>query len=86
MDMQMDSLTHATGRLEHTVGNLSPGLARRYCAIDSFREHNGLGKWCLALPPKLSVLLCANLDCLAQLDPESSIFIPHTTLARPPIS
>jgi hypothetical protein len=84
--MQMDSLTHTTGRLEHAVRNLSPGLARRYCAIDSFREHDGLGKWCLALPPKLSVLICANLDSLAQLGSELSIAIPHTTLVRPPIS
>lgn len=84
--MQMDSLTHTTGRLEHAVRNLSPGLARRYCAIDSFREHDGLGKWCLALPSKLSVLLCTNLDCLAQLELEVPIAIPHTTLARPPIS
>jgi hypothetical protein len=82
----MDSLTHTTGRLEYAVRNLSPGLARRYCAIDSFGEHNGLGKWCLALPPKLSVLFCANLNCLAQLELVFTIAIPRTTLARRPIS
>ena len=84
--MQMDSLTHTTGRLEDAVRNFSPSLARRYCAIDSFREHDGLGKWCFALPPKLSVLFCTNLDCSAQLELKLSIVIPRTTLARPPIS
>ena len=84
--MQMDPLTHTTGRLEHAVRNLSPGLARRYCAIDSFREHDGLGKWCLALPPKLSVLICTNLNCSARRGIELPIAIPHTTLARQPIS
>lgn len=68
VDVQMDALAHTTSGLEYTIGNLASGFARRYCAVDALRQDHRLGQRCLALPPKLAVLFCADLCLSARLD------------------
>jgi hypothetical protein len=77
MDMQMYALAHPRCWLEHAIRDLASSLARRYCAIDTLRKNDWLGKRCLAFPSKLAVLLCAHLRPSAGL--HSVLLSRHTS-------